>query len=130
VAKKPTAPPTLTIVDPSNPNPLAPPPTLAETGRELWNSLHRDFVIEDSSGLQMLFQVCSAADQAAEYSATIARDGATIRGSSGLRDHPLIKHELAARAFVVRALHKMGFDIVTPRAEAGRPTGDYRGNDL
>jgi hypothetical protein len=91
VTKKP---PTLTVIDPaSKPNPLAPPATLGKAGRELWNSLHADYIVEDASGLAMLSQICRAADRVAEYGAAIecsddmiptARD-IWMRSSSGLR---------------------------------------------
>jgi hypothetical protein len=43
VAKKP---PTLTVIDSSSkPDPLAPPASLGEAGRKLWQDLHRDFVL-------------------------------------------------------------------------------------
>ncbi len=78
----------------------------------------------------MLFQICSAADLASEYAATIVRDGGpAVRTKSGIKEHPLVRHELAARSFVVRSLHRLGFDVVAPRTEFGRPSGggDYRG---
>jgi hypothetical protein len=28
-----------------------------------------------------------------------------------LKDHPLLRHELATRSFVVRSLHRLGLDI-------------------
>jgi hypothetical protein len=37
----------------------------------------------------------------ADYAVQIARDGAVIRTKSGLKDHPLVRHELAARSFIV-----------------------------
>jgi hypothetical protein len=38
-----------------------------------------------------------------------------------LREHPLIPHELAARAFAVRALAKLGLDLEPMRTSPGRP---------
>jgi hypothetical protein len=114
------------------PSPLDPPVTLGPVGRELWGRIHRDFVVDDASGLEMLFQVCSAADLASDYAATIARDGGpAVRTKSGIKEHPLVRHELAARSFVVRSLHRLGFDVVAPRNELGRPSGDgaYRGEN-
>jgi hypothetical protein len=37
---------------------------------------------------------------------------------AGPRDHPLLKHELAARSFVVRTLQRLGLNM-----EAVKPTG-------
>jgi hypothetical protein len=121
--------PTLTVVDPpSKPNPFAPPATLGEAGRKLWQDLHRDFVLEDSGAHTMLLEICSAMDNLADYDEEIGRDGVTIRTKSGVREHPLLKHRLATQSFVVRSLHRLGLDIVPARHEIGRPAGPYRGD--
>ncbi len=54
--------PLLSVVDGSTPNRLAPHATLGKAGAKLWQTLLADFAIEDSGGLQMLLQICSAAD--------------------------------------------------------------------
>ena len=126
MAKKP---PTLTVIDSSSkPNPLAPPPGLGEAGAKLWQAIHSDFEITDAGGLAMLHQICGAADRVAEYAVVIGRDGPVVRTASGLKDHPLLRHELAAQSFVVRSLHRLGLDIVPARHEIGRPAGPYRGD--
>ena len=100
-------PPTLTLIDTaSKPNPLAPPPSLGEAGAKLWRDIHSDFEITDAGGLAMLAQICAATDRVAEYVSTIAPDGPTIRTKTGLKDHPLLRHELAAQSFIVRLLHR------------------------
>ena len=43
------------------------------------------------------------------------------------REHPLLKHQLATRSFIVRSLHRLGLDIEPARHEIGRPAGPYRG---
>jgi hypothetical protein len=80
-----------------------------------------EYRIEDSGGLAMLEQACCAIDRIAEYAKVIARDGFVIRTKSGLKDHPLLKHELAARAFVVRTLQRLGLDL-EPVKSIGRPS--------
>jgi hypothetical protein len=52
-----------------------------------------------------------------------------IKTKSGPRDHPALRHELQIRAFICRALARMGFDVIAPRNDMGRPSGggDYRG---
>jgi hypothetical protein len=124
-------PPMLTVIDSaSKPSPLAPPPGLGEAGAKLWHAIHADYVVDDAGGLAMLQQICAAADRVAEYAATIARDGTTVRSGSGIREHPLLRHELAAQSFIVRSLHRLGLDIIPPRHEIGRPAGGvYRGED-
>jgi hypothetical protein len=125
LAKKP---PTLTIINSaSKPNPLAPPASLGEAGTKLWQAIHSDYVVDDAGGLAMLAQICAAADRVAEYAATIAQDGPTIRTKAGLKDHPLLRHELAAQSFIVRSLHRLGLDIEPARHEIGRPAGPHRG---
>ena len=46
----------LTII--TKPDPLAPPASLGKAGAELWGSINRDYVIEDSAGCQMLLRIC------------------------------------------------------------------------
>jgi hypothetical protein len=120
VAKKPT----LTLVSPK-PNSPAPPPDLGEAGAQLWAAIQSEFRVDDAQGIASLLQICVTADRVAEYSEAIARDGAVIRTKSGLRDHPLLKHELAARSFICRALHRLGFDIEPTRDTVGRPPGVF-----
>ena len=120
--------PELSVIGPApRPDPLAPPTDLGAAGAKLWNDLHRDFEITDASGLAQLHQICGAADKVAEYSATIERDGAVQRSKAGIKEHPLLRHVLAGRSFIVRALNKLGFDVIEPRSGPGRPNGDYRG---
>ena len=111
----------LTLVDQSDVTSLSPPATLDETGRKLWQSIMSEYRIEDSGGREMLKQICEAADSVAEFSAIIARDGPVVRTKAGPKDHPLVKHALAARSFVVRSLHRLGLDV-EPIGRIGRPT--------
>jgi hypothetical protein len=128
VAKKPLQ---LTVIGASpQPNPLAPPSGLGEAGVKLWHAIHADYVVDDAGGLAMLLQICSAADSLEAYAKQIEHDGGpTIRTKTGIREHPLLKHQLQARSFVVRSLHRLGLDIIPPRHEIGRPAGAYRGED-
>jgi hypothetical protein len=80
----------------------------------------RDYRIEDSGSRVLLEQAARALDRAEECSAVIAADGYMVNtGNGGVRDHPLIKHELAARSFVTRTLLRIG--VVEARAVIGRP---------
>ena len=115
--------PTLTVVDQSKPNPLAPPASLGEAGRKLWASIHADFVVTDAAGLETMLRICEAVDNVAAYNDEIERDGVTIRTKAGVREHPLLRHRLGAQSFIVRSLHRLGFDVIPPRAEIGRPSG-------
>jgi hypothetical protein len=54
----------------------------------------------------------------------IARDGPTIRmKNGGVRDHPLMRHEIQGRAFICKALRGLGLDVVAPRSELGLSIG-------
>jgi hypothetical protein len=117
MAKKPR----LTLVDEATTTVLSPPATLGETGGNLWRTVMGEYDIRDSGGREMLRQICEAADRVDEFSKIIAGDGAIVRTKYGPKDHPLIKHELAARAFVVRSLHRLGLDV-EPIGRIGRPT--------
>ena len=100
-----------------------PPTTLGETGTTLWRSIMAEYKIEDSGGLAMLEQVCRAADRAKECSDIIAADGSMISTKYGPKDHPLLRHELAARSFVVRTIARLGLDVEPVRSGPGRPPG-------
>jgi P27 family predicted phage terminase small subunit len=114
----------------STPNPLAPPATLGEAGRRLWADIHGDYIVTDAAGLEMLAQICAEADRVAQCAEVIARDGPTIRmKNGGIRDHPLLRHEVQGRAFICKALRGLGLDIIPARTEIGRPNGSYRGAD-
>jgi phage terminase small subunit len=66
----------------------------------------------------MLSLACQSLDRAEELAEHINNDGVVIRSKAGLKENPLIKHELAARSFVVRTLSRLGLDV-----EAIKPTG-------
>jgi hypothetical protein len=80
--------------------------------------------IEDVGGIELLAQACAAADRAEALATIIAEDGETIKGKNGLRAHPCLKDELAARSFVVRTLARLGIttEAIKPM---GRPASGY-----
>lgn len=117
--------PRLTIIDSSNTKPTSAPRTLGKSGAALWNSIQDEYRISDSGGLALLQQLCLAIDRADECAETIDRDGPMIRTKNGLRDHPLLKLELASRAFAVKSLLRLGLDITPPRNSPGRPPGTF-----
>jgi hypothetical protein len=113
--------PPLTLV--SEPASIAaePPATLREAGRNLWQSVMREYAIADAGGLALLEQACASADRAAECAAIIAEQGAVISTKYGLKDHPLLRHEATARGLVGRLLARLGLDVEPLRPAAGRP---------
>jgi len=98
-----------------------PPATLGEAGLALWRSIQAQYAIGDAGGLAILEQACGATDRIAEYSALINQQGAVIVTKSGIREHPLVKHETAQRALVGRLISRLGLDIEALRPTPGRP---------
>jgi hypothetical protein len=89
----------------------------------LWRQATKEYRIEDVAGVEMLTQACQALDRAEGLAARIAEDGEIIRTMNGIKAHPGIREELAARGFVVRTLQKLGLNFEPVRAGPGRPAG-------
>jgi hypothetical protein len=112
--------PPLTIVSPATPS-GAPPRELGPHGFKLWTSVQAEYRIEDCGGVEILAQACAGLDRAEELKACIDADGSVIRTRSGVpRAHPACRDEIAARAFVVRTLQKLGLNF-EPIKSPGRP---------
>ena len=79
-----------------------------------------EYDIRDSGGREILLRACEAADHVQQLAAIIERDGPVLHTKHGPKDHRLLKRELAARAFIVRSLHRLGLDVEPVRA-VGRP---------
>lgn len=100
-----------------------PPAHLGEIGADLWRGIVDQYAFDDPASYETLLQACAAADRAAACAAVIDEDGVLIRTKTGVRDHPLLKHEIAARSFVVRTLARLGLDLEPVHATRGRPPG-------
>jgi hypothetical protein len=93
-----------------------PPSKLKAAGLDFWRSALSEYEIGDTASRQLLFQVCCSIDAAASYRAEIERDGNVVEG----KEHPLIKCEVAAQAFISRNLTKLGL-LTEPKKPMGRP---------
>jgi hypothetical protein len=98
-----------------------PPPNLEEAGKNLWNRITGAYDISDEGGRELLRQCCYAADRAESLRRQIDEAGELLITRSGLREHPGLRHELAARAFICRTLSRLGLDVEPLRSTAGRP---------
>ena len=101
-----------------------PPRKLGQHGLSLWHDVTTTYHIEDVGGIELLAQACAAADRAEALAATIDEDGETIKGKNGLRAHPCLKDELAARSFVVRTLARLGITTESVKP-MGRPSPGF-----
>ena len=102
-----------------------PPRKLGPAGENLWFRVQREYAIGDVGGVELLMQACLAADRADELAAIIDQDGARSVTKTGPRDHPCLKHELAARAFIVRTLQRLGItdEVIKPVGHPPRDLG-------
>ena len=97
------------------------PADLNEHGATLWRKIMARHHVDDVAGQTMLHLICMAADRADDCARAIDRDGAVVRTQGGsIKQHPLLRHELNERAFVVRGLHRLGLDS-EPLKPIGRP---------
>jgi hypothetical protein len=101
-----------------------PPRKLGQHGTKLWKAVTSAYHIEDVGGIELLAQACAAADRAESLAARIDEDGETIKGKNGLRAHPCLKDELAARSFVVRTLSRLGITTESVKP-IGRPSAGF-----
>jgi hypothetical protein len=101
-----------------------PPRKLGKPGMSLWRSVTAEYAIDDASGREMLCAACAALDRAEQFAEQISKDGVTVVANTGVKEHPLVKHELANRAFVVRTLDKLGLNF-EPIKAPGRPAGSW-----
>lgn len=101
-----------------------PPRKLGSAGESLWNRVQNEYRIEDVGGVELLMQACLAADRAEALALVIDADGERIMTKSGPKDHPCLKHELAARSFIVRTLQRLGItdEVIKPVGHPTRPT--------
>jgi hypothetical protein len=98
-----------------------PPRALGLHGSRLWRTVLAEYQIDDVAGRELLCLAAQGLDRAEALAAEVAADGMTVRGRTGPRAHPAIKEELAARAFVMRALGRLGLNFEPIRAAPGRP---------
>ena len=102
-----------------------PPPTpegLDATGLQLWQQHVTMFEWDDPTALQTLLEACFAIQRAARCRRLIDEQGEVSRTKAGLKAHPLLREETAARALGCRLLARLGTDL-EPIKALGRPPG-------
>jgi hypothetical protein len=103
----------------------SPPRDLGRHGRKLWDAVQREYGIADRGGIELLAQAAGALDLIEALGEAIARDGAIVYGRAGPKAHPAVKDQIAARAFLVRTLEKLGVTSETIKPGPGRPPNAY-----
>ncbi len=124
MAKKHSDKPPLTLVGPEVTG-LQPPFALGKFGRSLWDRIQAEYDVSDAAGVEMLAQACAGADLAERLNEEVERDAAVVRSRGAVRTHPAVKNMIAARAFVVRTLVKLGLNFEPVRVSPGRPGGAF-----
>jgi hypothetical protein len=66
-------------------------------------------------------------DLAETLAEEISADGVVIRTRNGIRSHPAVRDQIAARTACVRILEKLGITSESLRSTAGRPPAGWRG---
>jgi hypothetical protein len=117
--------PPLTLLDPASTG-VAPPRKLGQYGLSLWNSIQGAYRIDDVGGIELLAQVCAAADRVEALAERIGVDGEVIHTRAGPKAHPALRDELAGRAFIVRTLERLGLNVEAIKP-LGRPSKGWKG---
>jgi hypothetical protein len=117
--------PSLILVSPSPTSPNPPLRQLAKDGRALWDAITSEFDISDAGGRELLQEAAEALDRVQSLRVAIERDGEIIQTRTGPKEHPLLRAELAGRAFITRTLQRLGVNLEPVRPAAGRPPAAY-----
>src|SRR5262245_54318022 len=122
MAKKITKPP-LRLVPATGATDVAPPRKLGDHGTSLWNRITSEYEITEAGGRELLVLACQQLDRAEALKAQIDAEGEIVQSRHGPRDHPALRHELQARAFVAKTLLRLGLNVEPLRPVPGRPAG-------
>ena len=101
---------------------LKPSRPLAKAGASLWASVINEYDLSDAGGRQLLLLACESLDRVEALRSQIDKEGEFVTDFKGnRRDNPLLRHELANRAFIAKALGRLGLALETPVRGVGRP---------
>jgi hypothetical protein len=99
-----------------------PPPELGEHGKNLWTSVMQQYDITDAGGWETLKQACLACQRAERCRQIIDQQGEVLMIRGQIRSHPLLRDEIQNRAFVIKAIQRLGLDL-EPMKAIGRQPG-------
>ena len=88
------------------------PKELSDEARSLWQSLVRDYAIDDGAGLILLRTACEALDEMRRAQAILDRDGPVIEDRFGQqRQHPATLVVRDSRNALLKALRQLNLDV-------------------
>jgi hypothetical protein len=111
--------PALVVANPAATD-IPPPRTLGPHGLALWNRVQSEYRIDDAGGMELLMQICTAADRVEALAERIRGEGEIVHTRNGPRAHPALREELSGRAFICRQLRRLGI-LDEPIKPMGRP---------
>jgi hypothetical protein len=112
---------TLHLVPPTGAIGNSPPRTLGHHGTNLWDRILAEYHIDDVGGRELLTLACQQLDRAEALKTQIDAEGEVIQTRNGPKDHPALRHELAARAFIAKTLLRLGLNVEPLHQRPGRP---------
>jgi hypothetical protein len=81
--------------------------------------------ISDAAGVELLCVACQALDRAESCREQIDEMGELgVVNGVAVKEHPLLRHEIANRSFVVKTLERLGLNAEAGKA-VGRPPGSW-----
>ena len=95
---------------------------LGQHSAQLWEAVTGAYHITDVGGIELLTLACQALDRKESLRTLIDEQGKIVETQHGPKDHPALRHELAARAFVAKIITRLGLDV-EPIRQPSRPTG-------
>src|SRR5262245_56354109 len=117
----------LRLVPPTGTADDAPPRTLGHHGTNLWNRITTEYNIADAGGRELQALACQQLDRAQALKAQNHAEAAVVQTRNGPKDHPALRHELQARAFIAKPLLRLGLNVEPLRPSPGRPSGQAAG---
>jgi hypothetical protein len=99
----------------------APPRPLGKAGKDLWDRINQDFVLQDECSRETLCIIAETADHAAELCAAITKDTAIVETDKGARAHPAFVVVRQYRAFIVKNLATLKSQHNRSPKAIGRP---------
>jgi phage terminase small subunit len=108
------APPPVRLVEPLLPIELpAPPPHLSPDAADWWRQTVAAYELEPHH-LKILEAACDAWDRLVTARAEVLRDGSTIEGARGKKQHPAVAVERDSRTAFARLIRELDLDEPMP----------------